>query len=253
MPSAACAKVMPASAVARSSHQSDQASLARAEAATGVKTLQVRLEVEALPAVAQADYARLAADLDTPVSLMLKLAEARTDTFMLESVTGGEVRGRYSIVGMKPDLIWQCHGTQSRINGVSYGGGRWMAVAESGSEALAAGRISLDQQPVQGPSAERGVVFQDDALLPWQNVLENVAFGLQLAGVAKPQREAKARELQREIDQGKDPRDLKRDALAASAASATGRPPISSTWMRSSPAAAKATTVLLVPRSMPTV
>ena len=61
-------------------------------------------------------YARLAADLDTPVSLMLKLAEARTDTFMLESVTGGEVRGRYSVVGMKPDLIWQCHGTQSRIN-----------------------------------------------------------------------------------------------------------------------------------------
>lgn len=61
-------------------------------------------------------YARLAADLDTPVSLMLKLAEARTDTFMLESVTGGEVRGRYSVVGMKPDLIWQCHGTTSRIN-----------------------------------------------------------------------------------------------------------------------------------------
>ncbi len=64
----------------------------------------------------QVVFARLAADLDTPVSLMLKLAEARTDTFMLESVTGGEVRGRYSIVGMKPDLIWQCFGSQSRIN-----------------------------------------------------------------------------------------------------------------------------------------
>ena len=51
-------------------------------------------------------YARLAADLDTPVSLMLKLGEARADTFMLESVTGGELRGRYSVVGMKPDLIW---------------------------------------------------------------------------------------------------------------------------------------------------
>lgn len=63
-----------------------------------------------------------------------------------------------------------------------------------------AGRISLDQQPVQGPSAERGVVFQDDALLPWQNVLENVGFGLQLAGVAKPQREAKARELLSLVD-----------------------------------------------------
>lgn len=61
-------------------------------------------------------YARLAADLDTPVSLMLKLAEARTDTFMLESVTGGEVRGRYSVVGMKPDLIWKCHGTTASIN-----------------------------------------------------------------------------------------------------------------------------------------
>jgi len=61
-------------------------------------------------------HARLAADLDTPVSLMLKLAEARSDSFMLESVTGGEVRGRYSVVGMKPDLIWQCHGQTSRIN-----------------------------------------------------------------------------------------------------------------------------------------
>ncbi len=64
----------------------------------------------------QVVYARLAADLDTPVSVMLKLAEARPDTFMLESVTGGEVRGRYSVVGMKPDLIWQCHGEKSRIN-----------------------------------------------------------------------------------------------------------------------------------------
>ena len=64
----------------------------------------------------QVVYMRLAADLDTPVSLMLKLAEARKDSFMLESVTGGEVRGRYSVVGMKPDLIWDCRGTESRIN-----------------------------------------------------------------------------------------------------------------------------------------
>ncbi|GAA6207740.1 anthranilate synthase component I [Cognatishimia sp. WU-CL00825] len=64
----------------------------------------------------QVVYTRLAADLDTPVSLMLKLTAAKRDAFMLESVTGGEVRGRYSIIGMKPDLIWQCHGRQSRIN-----------------------------------------------------------------------------------------------------------------------------------------
>ncbi|MEM7319225.1 MAG: anthranilate synthase component I, partial [Pseudomonadota bacterium] len=61
-------------------------------------------------------YARLAADLDTPVSLMLKLTGAQKDAFMLESVTGGEVRGRYSIVGYKPDLIWRCNGTSSALN-----------------------------------------------------------------------------------------------------------------------------------------
>ncbi|MGV6810698.1 MAG: anthranilate synthase component I [Brevirhabdus sp.] len=64
----------------------------------------------------QVVYTRLAADLDTPVSLMLKLAGASDNSFMLESVTGGEVRGRYSAVGMKPDLIWECRGTASRIN-----------------------------------------------------------------------------------------------------------------------------------------
>ena len=48
----------------------------------------------------QVVYMRLAADLDTPVSLMLKLAEARKDSFMLESVTGGEVRGRGLLQGI---------------------------------------------------------------------------------------------------------------------------------------------------------
>ncbi|MCE8511629.1 anthranilate synthase component I [Ruegeria pomeroyi] len=64
----------------------------------------------------QVVHTRLAADLDTPVSLMLKLTGAQKDAFMLESVTGGEVRGRYSIIGMKPDLIWRCHGEQSALN-----------------------------------------------------------------------------------------------------------------------------------------
>ncbi len=61
-------------------------------------------------------YARLAADMDTPVSVYLKLAGANRDTFILESVTGGEVRGRYSMIGMKPDLIWECRGHSSRVN-----------------------------------------------------------------------------------------------------------------------------------------
>ena len=61
-------------------------------------------------------YSRLAADLDTPVSVMLKLSGAQKDSFILESVTGGEIRGRYSIIGLKPDLIWRCHGATSEIN-----------------------------------------------------------------------------------------------------------------------------------------
>ena len=61
-------------------------------------------------------FTRLAADLDTPVSLKMKLAGDQKNAFMLESVTGGEVRGRYSIIGMKPDLIWKCQGNESFIN-----------------------------------------------------------------------------------------------------------------------------------------
>ena len=64
----------------------------------------------------QVVWTRLVADLDTPVSLMLKLTEARRDSFLLESVTGGEVRGRFSIMGMKPDLVWECRGTRARLN-----------------------------------------------------------------------------------------------------------------------------------------
>ena len=47
-------------------------------------------------------------DLETPVSAMLKLGKGKPFTFLLESIEGGEVRGRYSIIGREPDLIWRC-------------------------------------------------------------------------------------------------------------------------------------------------
>ncbi|WP_316013046.1 anthranilate synthase component I [Roseobacter sp. HKCCA0434] len=64
----------------------------------------------------QVVWTRLVADLDTPVGVMLKLAAGRRDAFMLESVTGGENRGRYSVIGLKPDLIWRCRGERAEIN-----------------------------------------------------------------------------------------------------------------------------------------
>ena len=61
-------------------------------------------------------YTKFSADLDTPVSLMLKLAKNEKNSFLLESVTGGEIKGRYSVLGMKPDLIWKCDLKESKIN-----------------------------------------------------------------------------------------------------------------------------------------
>ena len=64
----------------------------------------------------QAVWTTLVADLETPVSAMLKLADGRPNSFLLESVEGGSVRGRYSLIGLKPDVIWRCFGNRAEIN-----------------------------------------------------------------------------------------------------------------------------------------
>jgi anthranilate synthase component 1 len=64
---------------------------------------------------AQAVFVRRIADLETPVSAWLKLAQTRENTFLLESVQGGETRGRYSVIGIEPDLVWRCRNGRAEI------------------------------------------------------------------------------------------------------------------------------------------
>src|SRR3954466_2537274 len=83
------------------------------------------MQVEPAAEVFAARYARgepqvvwttLVADLETPVSAFLKVAGGRAMSFLFESVEGGAVRGRYSIIGLEPDVIWRANGTRAEIN-----------------------------------------------------------------------------------------------------------------------------------------
>jgi anthranilate synthase component I len=109
---------------------------------------------------AQIVSTRLVADLETPVSAMLKLARNARYSFLLESVEGGAVRGRYSIIGMNPDLIWKVEGNRASINrkALSEPQGRFEPVALAPLEALRAllaeSRIAL---PADAPPMAAGV------------------------------------------------------------------------------------------------
>lgn len=65
---------------------------------------------------AQVVWTRLVADLETPVSAYLKLANKRPMSFLFESVEGGSARGRYSIIGLAPDLVWRARGNTAEVN-----------------------------------------------------------------------------------------------------------------------------------------
>jgi anthranilate synthase component I len=86
---------------------------------------------------AQVVWTTLVADLETPVSAFLKIAGGRPMSFLLESVEGGAVRGRYSVIGLEPDLIWRAADDQAQINRTARSNpGSFVACPEPPLEAL---------------------------------------------------------------------------------------------------------------------
>src|SRR5436305_807406 len=83
------------------------------------------MQIEPSPEAFAARYARsepqvvwttLVADLETPVSAFLKVAGGRARSFLFESAEGGATRGRNSIIGLAPDLVWRAQGNRAEIN-----------------------------------------------------------------------------------------------------------------------------------------
>src|SRR5205823_3988627 len=91
----------------------------------GTRVLSRRMQIEPAEQAFAERYAAgepqvvwttLVADLETPVSAFLKIAGGKPMSFLLESVEGGVSRGRYSVIGLDPDLIWRTNGAGAEIN-----------------------------------------------------------------------------------------------------------------------------------------
>lgn len=78
-------------------------------------------------------WMRLINDLDTPVSAFLKLATDKPYAFLFESVQGGEQRGRYSVLGYAPDLIWRVRGDDCEM---SVDGGAFKTLSDKPIDSL---------------------------------------------------------------------------------------------------------------------
>ena len=108
----------------------------------------------------QVVWTHLVADLETPVSAFLKIADGRPMSFLFESVEGGAVRGRYSIIGLEPDLIFRTRGAQAEINRTaSAGEGRVRALPAAAARGAArADRGMPDRSAGRSAAARRRAV-----------------------------------------------------------------------------------------------
>ncbi len=105
------------------------------------------MQIEPSPSVFAENYARgaaqvawttLVADLETPVSAFLKTGAGKPLSFLLESVEGGAVRGRYSIIGLDPDVVWRARGNAAEINRTARHDAAFTPCAEPPLDALRA-------------------------------------------------------------------------------------------------------------------
>jgi anthranilate synthase component 1 len=107
----------------------------------------------------QVVWMRLVADLERPVSAYLKLAAGRPMSFLLESVEGGAARGRYSVIGLEPDVIWRAEGDTAFINRNAIA--KPKAFKEDAQPTLASLRALLDESrltlPPQLPPMSAGI------------------------------------------------------------------------------------------------
>ncbi|MBA2127689.1 anthranilate synthase component I [Hyphomicrobium methylovorum] len=99
----------------------------------------------------QVVWTRLVADLETPVSAYLKLCDRRPMSFLLESIEGGEARGRYSVIGFAPDLIWQAVGNTASVNRTPLSDPA--SFVPDDQPALQSLRALLDESAIQLPDA----------------------------------------------------------------------------------------------------
>ncbi|MEM6710954.1 MAG: anthranilate synthase component I [Pseudomonadota bacterium] len=100
----------------------------------------------------QVVHTRLVADLETPVSAMLKLTSGAQNAFLLESVEGGAVRGRYSMIGFAPDLLFRADGNRAAMAKVA-GDGTVEPFEELEAPALTALRDLVTQSEIDLPES----------------------------------------------------------------------------------------------------
>ena len=95
--------------------------------------------------------ARRVDDLETPVSAYLKIADGLSNTFLLESVEGGAFRGRFSAIGLDPDVVWRSKGKTASIARAAAPGMAPGQFVEVDTDPLTSLRALLDESRLEMP------------------------------------------------------------------------------------------------------